>query len=881
MQHLHISSLIKRALTAATIIVMASATAMAQDDLDVKIKTVVVNKNETKRQAVEYTVFNTMKRAKKAMNELKTAVTAEEKVTSLGGEIQATMDATGTEWKESRANGEIDNELFMPGQVVLIFSNKREVALLEIQKGKTEYIVRIEDKQTLREVDVVGKRRNDAPNIKKVPSMDTGYMTSFNINYAMPEGYARNNSRLIIQPMAIDCQTEDTVAYLTPFVYEGAAYHRLQDKRMAFNYLKNDPVASGYKSAPELCTGQPFEMSENVQFKKPDKEKIYRGAYDIVLEDYHHVIHTDGKGSGSCLTIRPYKFLDFAVAKADMPLADEFKEPAKKSRSSVPRDLALRFVVNEAKLMKDSANDAAMEELMKELRSYGMRLQKVKIDGAASPEGNYEHNYKLAAQRAKEALAIIERGLRSYDVQLPEPTVTVHKWTDVPAELEKMGLDNEAQIVSKTLADTDEKQWPTAMMALPFYNTSIKGPNGALERLRTMKCSYSYVDERVLSADEVAAAYMANKEDYLSGKKTFSDGDFYNLFNFVRDSAELDTLTIIAYRSNRKQAGFENLPFSPYIANRMALLNMRRGVPDTTVLAPFIDIYKSAIPYTKMRTGSRAVLVNRAEMVINQAIIYFMDQKLDMAGYFIEWITKKRPDKSQFTATLEKFINFQRYFTMKIYGMDMTPEQQRLCNEAYNFVVEHNDNNKAIIYAELHSQMDKTRAEAEEWVNKMADSNPKKWYLKGILWSDEAGQEPAAANAPTFKELSDMELAKLQREDPAAAIKYYDELEKHTAAQLKAGSNKTPHFLAYFQHSFDMEPKYLRLYANEGNVSDETRKKYPYDKDKANEYREKFNMIAAPQAPETTEQAPVERQAASNIKADATEQTQPTTETEQ
>ena len=875
MQHLPIYSLLRRTLHIAAIIVTASATAMAQDDLDVKIKTVVVSKNETKSIPVEYTVFNTMKRAKKAMNELKGAVTAEEKVTSLGGEIDAAMKATGTEWKESRANGEIDNELLMPGQVVLIFATRRDLELLEIKKGKTEYIVRIVNKTELREVNVVGKRSGGAPKIKPVPSIDTGYKAVFNINYAMPAGYARDNSRLIIQPMAVDCQTEDTVAYLTPFVYEGAAYHRLQDKRMAFDYLKNDPVASGYRPEPELCTGRPFEMNENLEFIKPNKDKLYRGAYDIVLEDYHHIIHTDGKGSGSCLAFRPYKFLDFAVAKADMPLTEEFKEPAKKSRSSVPRDLALRFVVNKAELVKDSANNAAFEELMNELRSYGMRLQRVKIDGAASPEGNYEHNIKLATQRAKMALATIERGLRGYDVQLPEPTVTVYKWTDVAAKLSEMGLDNEAQIVSKTLAETDEKQWPAAMRALPFYESSIKGPNGALERLRTMKCSYNYVDERVLSADEVAAAYLADKSDYLSGKKTFSDGDFYNLFNFVRDSAELDTLTVIAYRSNRKQPGFENLPFSPYIANRMAVLNMRRGVPDTTVLAPFIDITKVAMPYTKMRTNSRRVLVNRAEMVVNQAITYFMDQKLDMAGYFVEWLRAKRPDMSQLTTTLERFINFQRYFTMKIGGIDMTPEQQKLCDEAYNFVVEQNDNNKAIIYAELHSHMGKTRAEAEVWVNKMADTNPKKWYLKGILWSEEAGKEPATGSGPAFNELSDMELAKLQREDPAAANRYYDELEKHTANQLKANANNTPHFLAYFQHSFDMEPKYLRLYANEGNVSDDTRKKYPYEKDKAGKYREKFNLIAAPIKPEAAAQKPAEQ------KAEETGQTQLTTATEQ
>lgn len=52
-----------------------------------------------------------------------------------------------------------------------------------------------------------------------------------------------------------------------------------------------------------------------------------------------------------------------------------------------------------------------------------------------------------------------------------------------------------------------------------------------------------------------------------------------------------------------------------------------------------------------------------------------------------------------------------------------------------------------------------------------------------------------------------------------------------------------PHYLAYFQHSFDIEPKYKRYYFNEGNVPDETRKIYKYKKKNIPAYRKLFKLL--------------------------------------
>ena len=56
--------------------------------------------------------------------------------------------------------------------------------------------------------------------------------------------------------------------------------------------------------------------------------------------------------------------------------------------------------------------------------------------------------------------------------------------------------------------------------------------------------------------------------------------------------------------------------------------------------------------------------------------------------------------------------------------------------------------------------------------------------------------------------------------------------------------NQTPSFIAYMQHCFDLDPTYYNKYYNsDANISDEIKKKFPYDKNKAQEYREKFEDL--------------------------------------
>ena len=107
---------------------------------------------------------------------------------------------------------------------------------------------------------------------------------------------------------------------------------------------------------------------------------------------------------------------------------------------------------------------------------------------------------------------------------------------------------------------------------------------------------------------------------------------------------------------------------------------------------------------------------------------------------------------------------------------------------------------------------------ADVLVDKMSDDNPKKWYLKGMLYSDKGML--ADDDGLSFDTSSDMD-------DDGIDI------------------TGIPRYLAYFQHCFDLKPEYKFYYFNEANVDEKTREKYKYKKAQIPAYRKLFRLLKA------------------------------------
>ena len=103
----------------------------------------------------------------------------------------------------------------------------------------------------------------------------------------------------------------------------------------------------------------------------------------------------------------------------------------------------------------------------------------------------------------------------------------------------------------------------------------------------------------------------------------------------------IDTLTMIAYRHITQDPEYatENI-IAPYVCNRVALMNLKNGIPNARVLEPFIDLSKGQVNAKKAIDDMLTITVNRKEMLMNQAVTYYQEMKMDSALYFINWLKR-------------------------------------------------------------------------------------------------------------------------------------------------------------------------------------------------------------------------------------------------
>ena len=268
------------------------------------------------------------------------------------------------------------------------------------------------------------------------------------------------------------------------------------------------------------------------------------------------------------------------------------------------------------------------------------------------------------------------------------------------------------------------------------------------------------------------------------------------------------------------------------------MIKMQQGVPDLDILRPFINL-KRNMSYTERDFNTQKVLMvyNRPEIMINQAIAYFQTQKLDSAVIFVN-----RINNPSLTSELSHFINFRKYYLQGVRGEIKDPETKKKMEAARDYVLS-SDYNKAIIFTEMKTALKNNFEYVDALLDKMDDENAKKWYLKGILWEEKAGREPSVSFDDGFKELSDTELDMLYLQSPDSVEAYNRAKEAHDAKYKDLKDNDAPHFLAYFQHSFDLEPELKRQYFREGNVNETRREKNPYKKKDIQKYRDKFKVL--------------------------------------
>ncbi len=647
----------------------------------------------------------------------------------------------------------------------------------------------------LKNTDVMGEKRG--LKIRELPAIDDGPTLHWDVTLSLPEGYVNTDTRLILQPVVVDCQTEDTIQHLEPLIGEGKRYHMLQERMKSYDYQRNDSLAPYYIAQ---LPGDGSVHWENT-FSKPDPDRNYKWQMRLRLEDYSHVYYEDASREGSCNSRKPWKMLDVGMARKEMTLDSRFYEPSRAQLHEAARDLQLTFLVGKAQLTDDSINTSTIQQLVRELQSYGRQLINVRIQGTASPDGNAARNAELAVQRAAKALSMISPYTRGAGMQTMP--AKVYTWNDVADSLIERGQRLEGEEM-RQYAEADNLAGIRRMMESNPVVTEI------LKNQRVMKCSYLIRQNKILEPEEALWVYRNDPSYAEGGDNKFSNGDYYNLLTQIRDSAERRQLVMRIYRELSVRQASRFSPFAAYIANCVACYALDADSTNTDILKPFVDL-KSGLEVERQISFDNAYryMVNRREIVANQAVMLFKQMKLGAAAHLAD----KLPNTEEYR-DIKMFTDLETLF----FKANKTPEEEQRSEQALHYAMQISKENKAVLSFELAPELGYAYEQVEPLVDSLSDNSAKKWYIKAMI----------AANTAVASEDDFMELVNRYGVDEA----------------LRMQENQTPAFLGYLQAAFDIDPTMLRrLYASDVHVSDELRKKYPYDPKQADAYRLKLKEL--------------------------------------
>lgn len=339
-----------------------------------------------------------------------------------------------------------------------------------------------------------------------------------------------------------------------------------------------------------------------------------------------------------------------------------------------------------------------------------------------------------------------------------------------------------------------------------------------------------------------------------------SSGDYYNLYRNIDDSLEMDTITIMAYNHLKKKGTtLEKLyeeRIAPYVLNRMARKLLDNGTPDTLMLMPFIDepasdtIFDKRLNRVEKKLDGLDVCINFQDILVTQAMNYYQLQMFPRAHKYIEWIKAMSPNPPAALSKIQMYMDLMTYF--------QNDEENPRFVRAKDYILNSSPDNKAILYAEI-PEWRISFEDTNNLLDMMDDGNPKKWYLKGILWASKAdvldGEEDLSrflVEEDGFHKLTDEEENELMMKNPVAYAEYVAKLDEYNAAHKDEPEKEiidltgVKHYLAYFHHCFQLGgPVFKRYYYNEGRVDEDLRKKYKYLKKDFAAYEELFTLLKA------------------------------------
>lgn len=601
-------------------------------------------------------------------------------------------------------------EILVPDNGALIFKVGLSPSVLKEVRHQMKIDVSIDEGVMLESVTVTAMRLVLKPE-PKAPKIIGNMLIPYN-TFKLPPYFGNRFSRLIIQPYVLDCETNDTITFARPSVYDGKEYTLTQERKMGYD-MNRDPLRPYIKA--EALTTRAMNLDWTDTIIVPDPNRNYSCFAIVNLEDYS-ASNSRTYQINTCQTKRPMKFLQYNLFSEQMdPL--QHKERAQIEKRNTSDKIQLSFLINSDQLTDTPENKQSLAMLRNKLKeiaeSPGTVLKEFHVAGTASPDGHYSSNLSLAERRMRKIEQEITSILPQYTLErvYRNPHAEVAPWEEVVKLLERDGKSTEAGKVKEILAKhKDIGAQGRALKQLDWYATVIVP---YLDELRVVNYNCLYEIYREPNDEEVMAQY---REKGLKG--SYTRYEYWKLFQLITDEKELEALYRRAYEESLEQKH----PWA-LAGNNLAASYLERDTVDTSILEPLIDLSIHSTDYSRMNAdGSRTEIVNRLEVVTNQLCMYIKKGDFEHASVLVKIL----PEDSKF--------DLLKAYTWALGGYfqgGTTPEEKERAHKTFETIKASSPQNEVVMYMALDNRAGNAAAKAS--LAKLPQDSALTWYFKATL----------------------------------------------------------------------------------------------------------------------------------------------------
>lgn len=601
-------------------------------------------------------------------------------------------------------------EILVPDNGALIFKVGLSPSVLKEVRHQMKIDVSIDEGVMLESVTVTAMRLVLKPE-PKAPKIIGNMLIPYN-TFKLPPYFGNRFSRLIIQPYVLDCETNDTITFARPSVYDGKEYALTQERKMGYD-MNRDPLRPYIKA--EALTTRAMNLDWTDTIIVPDPNRNYSCFAIVNLEDYS-ASNSRTYQINTCQTKRPMKFLQYNLFSEQMdPL--QHKERAQIEKRNTSDKIQLSFLINSDQLTDTPENKQSLAMLRNKLKeiaeSPGTVLKEFHVAGTASPDGHYSSNLSLAERRMRKIEQEITSILPQYTLErvYRNPHAEVAQWEEVVKLLERDGKSTEASKVKEILAKhKDIGAQGRALKQLDWYATVIVP---YLDELRVVNYNCLYEIYREPNDEEVMAQY---REKGLKG--SYTRYEYWKLFQLITNEKELEALYRRAYEESLEQKH----PWA-LAGNNLAASYLERDTVDTSILEPLIDLSIHSTDYSRMNAdGSRTEIVNRLEVVTNQLCMYIKKGDFEHASVLVKIL----PEDSKF--------DLLKAYTWALGGYfqgGTTPEEKERAHKTFETIKASSPQNEVVMYMALDNRAGNAAAKAS--LAKLPQDSALTWYFKATL----------------------------------------------------------------------------------------------------------------------------------------------------